>query len=183
MPKEIKKEILYFYEGKVDELHYCIIEYRGIDTIEIINDLLTDMGILFLSLDSDKLTGRKIKEYEEILNKNRVPVTVETDNLWLDKKDAHTFLHAKRPIIQGNELIFSPDPFLNTILPLSKPLKGVENNKLREQAITYLKSTLRDTDLYVNDDFTESLFVTKNKEIFNSVKNNVDLFIQSTNQT
>ncbi len=176
MSKNISKKILYFSQGEADDLHYCIVEYRGLDPYELVKDSLVDLGIVFLCLDGDKLEGKNKVRYQEILNKANVPVTLERGNLCLGNKEAPIYFKSEPPIIQGNELILSPVAPITEIRPISNPLKGWDKNKLQEKVVAVLKAILTDGDIYVHDDFTECLFVSKNKDAINSIKNKVELF-------
>ena len=76
----------------------------------------------------------------------------------------------------GPQYIFSLVAPITEIRPISNPLKGRYKNKLQDKVVPILKATLKDVDIYVHDDFTECLFVSKSKDVINSIKHKVELF-------
>jgi hypothetical protein len=175
MAENISGKILSFSQGEGDDLHYCIVEYRGLDPYELVRDSLVDLGIVFLCLDGDKLRGKNRIKYQEILNKANIPATLVRGNLWIGNEDAPIYFNGKPPIIQGNEFIFSAMAPIKEISSITNPLKGWNKNKLKEKVIAVLKATLKDGDVYVYDDFTECLFVSKKKDAIESIESKIKL--------
>jgi hypothetical protein len=181
MSENISERILYFSQGEGDDLHYCVVEYRGLDPYELVRDSLVDLGIVFLCLDGDKLKGKNKIRYQQVLNKANIPATLVRGNLWVGNKDAPIYFKGNPPIIQGNEFIFSVVAPITEIRPISNPLKGWDKNKLQEKVLAVLKAILKEGDIYVYDDFTECLFVSKNKDAIESIKSKVELFGNMSN--
>ena len=175
MIEDREQEILYFFLGEADDIHYCILEYRAVDPFHIVKDVLAGLGVIFLRLDGDKLEGKKILKYRDILKENKVPVDIVAGNLWVGKEGAKVYLQGEGPIIQGNELIFSSVAPSEALRGFPDPRKGRERNRLKEGVAAELRATLKDTDIYIFDDFSECLIASKDKRIISSVRKAVEL--------
>ena len=159
-------------------LQYFSVGHSGTAPIQFLRPIIReyDFGVLVLGLDGPSLLDRDhAAKSAEAMNREGIGARVVAGFLWLEAEAARRVCDREWFTCEGSALVLTkelPDPsFACSPLP---DLSGVNKHILASEAISVLDGALSANDIYVHDDFTEVLIVTKNGEMLDDVAHHVE---------
>lgn len=160
-------------KGQTKSLFYCIIDRSGnvswFNPDELIKQALKDKGLIILALDSYDMKDDNAQSFYDQFKKLNIDVELRAGNLWTTIAGTQQFIESEGLFSDGNEFIIATNPLQNAISSLLNPLKGWQKDKLKEKVIQTLELNLQNDDLYLCDDASDIIFISKNESVISLI--------------
>ena len=169
-------------ETTVGSLHYLTIEYSGIVPIEFLRHMLhqRQFGILMVGFDGPcQPTPEQVQKAIEHMRRSGISAGAEAGFLWIGPGEVASLCEMELFTCYGYAVLLRATPIGETFeFPYLPVLSGFNKNKLSTRDAALLNSVLSPHDIYVYDDFGETLIVTKNPDILHDLIDQVECLQQ-----
>ena len=154
-------------------IQYLSVEHNGIAPREFLAPIIREYncGILIIGSDGPELLRQpQANRIAGAVGLEEIAVTVVAGFLWLDSGAAYDICAKTWFTCEGNALILMKEPpeadFACSQLP---DVSGPSKSAFSKQMLSVLKRMLSGDDVYVHDDFTETLIATKSTKMLDAV--------------
>jgi len=166
-----KEGIIYSACGKIlDSLNYVVIEHSGIAPSTFVEHLLGDfdLGILLLGIDAPcPLSATQAERIAGGFNEQGIIAIAMGSLIWIQYKESLKLFKEENFDCLGDALILKlKPPEEGFVIPYLPEASGSKRDKLELKDAQLLDGLLCENELYMHDDFTNCLIVTKGERIF-----------------
>jgi hypothetical protein len=164
-------------QKEVGCLSYMAIGHSRFAPDEVIWPILYEykLGILLLGVDGPSLlTSEQANRIVQSMNDRKIPAIVTAGFVWVSPVDAHKLCHLGGFSYESNAFLLRTEPVEeNFECPYLPELSGWNKDRIKERYALLFSKMLSTNDIYIHDDFTESMIVTKNRDILRAMADEV----------
>lgn len=165
-------------KASVGSVEYLCIEHSCIGPMEVLRSVVSSHGFGVLILGSDGpslLASGQGERYAKAMEKEQLYAEMIAGFLWLSVETARRICERDWFTCEGSAFLLKRHPpdmgFTCSELP---NLSGFNKDALSPKAISTLEGMLSPEDIYVHDDFSETLVVTKDDRILDRIADEVE---------
>lgn len=165
---------------QVNSLKYVLVEHSGVGPTELIEHLLAEagFGVLLLGLDGPHLiSSSEAADVVRGLQAGGIRAEIRDSFPWVPAVE-FLRLQQKEWTCEGDAALFTQEIHLQ-VQPKTLPqLRGFNKDKLSAASVDFLDAILSANAVYLQDDFCESLVVTKSEDVLSQMLSEIREFSQ-----